>query len=179
MDKYTVSELLADVIINQNYRIQRDIQYGDTERGIKTKNMCVVGVSFLVPRQGHSEFIELAQELFPKIKNQSLSVGKLVNVNKIDTLEFTIQVYFPLPYKSAERVTSMKQSEFLSKMSLYLISQVINKYLYGVRLTTLTKVIKDPRSYREIWLRERISLIKTFFKELNATKSKRDFNEYL
>jgi len=174
MNKHETAELLANAIIKQQYKVTKNKRQDGEEFGIKTKQLIEVTYHFTLQKPIDRTIFSNVCEWFPSSKGQRIKAGHLSYQNA----ELTINVYFPLPFKSAEYFPSEYRSEFISNMGSHLIAERINHYLHGNFLNTFKEVTKDPRHPNELRWRRFRSRIRVFLKNVFGEKPKVHKSKY-
>jgi hypothetical protein len=140
--------------------------------------MVVVRVIFTLEAPCEDGLFGVAQSLFPFKEGQNWRLESLGANGELKTC-----VYFPLPYKSAERFPEDERYSFIAKMALFTISTAVLPNLFdGNGRQELAESVPDPRDPSEIEREKRWSKLKSGLSSLLSwrnEKPKRSFNEYL
>lgn len=178
MDRRDIAETIANQIISGNVRYERGYLLSDPQFGFYTQKMLKIELYVPLASLDHTDTWAEAQSLFSKAEDKTLKSGGLRNQSK----ELELDVYFPLPYKSAERLPESERREFIINMALFKISEALYVHLSYKDRALLIEKITDPRHPDEIkWERRRNAFI-SFFKGLvpeRKQKTERTYQEYL
>jgi hypothetical protein len=160
----------------------RAIVSGDPSRGVKTSRMLKVELAFPSPKR--AKLFDAAQALFPSTNNQgphliSYSMRGIGNSTEGD---LKVNVYFPLPYASAERFGENARSRFIERMAAYITDQAIRGQMATNGYTTTIPLYEDPRHEDEKKIIRFKEGAAAFFKRFIPSRKKPDqrrFDEYL
>jgi hypothetical protein len=187
MDKNKVSLLIANTMLQETFNCERNKYPADRSK-VKSDHMMVVSLTFPVAfsKDKSDRYYPSLLEILRTSDISSISYASAhygFGSTHKDKSCLIINIYFPLPYPSAERMKKfINPHDFVDQMALYLISGAIKKYLSDETIAlSIEKSFPDPRHPFEKWLIQKIKLFKIFSGNLFSSrkKNKRSYSEYL
>ncbi len=174
-----IAEKIAHHLINGSVSLEQNTYRSGSQYGFDTELMLLNELSFDFAGYKDSVF-GLAQHIFPREK------GAHVLVYSFDAkCRLSIEVAYPLPFKSAEWFEEYLRADFIVRMAYWDIAKCIRPFLSYQTGKLLDARIRDPRHPGEIKWESRTLRIHDFFNELLnkllswVPKSKvRDYDEY-
>lgn len=177
MDRLEVATAFAMQLYENKPRIEKHIFRGDPSYGVNSKEMLQVRVHLFIPPPHAPNLFKTIESLFPHKEGDNFRFYSLFASGEVE-----VSVYFPVPYKSADRFPEAERGSFCSRMAFYTISNILLNSRTGTSCESLLKSIPDPRHPDEIsWIRKKAA-IKYFVKSLvpiRKAKPKRNFKDYL
>lgn len=178
MESWEIAQKVAESLCAGTEVEKRERLRGSNQHGINTENMVEVALSLPIGTKiGKNNDLLSALQIFPEDDGSDFGSPSL-NAEG----DLILSVYFPTPYRSAEKFYDNERSQFIGKMARYKIALRIRPYLNSKLRNKLLSKHPDPRHPDEIKWEKHRQAVKDFFNRLipkKRSKPKRTFNEYL